>query len=271
MQCPRCQHENPTGSSFCLECGARLGLTCASCGTDLPVGSKFCNKCGTAVGSPAAGQPRFTSPDSYTPKHLAEKILTSKAALEGERKQVTVLFADLKGSMELLADRDPEDARKILDPVLERMIEAVHHYEGTVNQVMGDGIMALFGAPLAHEDYARASLLCRDPDAGRRAALIRLGVALVVEAYARDSQAILARLADMATRGDEPFEIPPSYCLRSSRRSPGDAVEPPALASSSSISPFRRPVNTTAQIGEPSTAEQYTELCGAMWSYVSEC
>ena len=90
----------------------------------------------------------------YTPKHLAEKILTSKAALEGERKQVTVLFADLKGSMELLADRDPEEARKLLDPVLERMMEAVHRYEGTVNQVMGDGIMALFGAPLAHEDHA---------------------------------------------------------------------------------------------------------------------
>ena len=95
-----------------------------------------------------------TAPERYTPKHLAEKILTSKAALEGERKQVTVLFADLKGSMELLADRDPEEARKLLDPVLERMMEAVHRYEGTVNQVMGDGIMALFGAPLAHEDHA---------------------------------------------------------------------------------------------------------------------
>ena len=89
-----------------------------------------------------------------TPKRLVEKILTSKASLEGERKHVTVLFADLKGSMELLADRDPEEARKILDPVLERMMEAVHRYEGTVNQVMGDGIMALFGAPLAHEDHA---------------------------------------------------------------------------------------------------------------------
>jgi len=99
-------------------------------------------------------QSRFKSPESYTPKHLAEKILTSKTALEGERKQVTVLFADLKGSMELLADRDPEEARKLLDPVLERMMEAVHRYEGTVNQVMGDGIMALFGAPLAHEDHA---------------------------------------------------------------------------------------------------------------------
>jgi class 3 adenylate cyclase len=97
---------------------------------------------------------RSPAPETYTPKHLAEKILTSKAALEGERKQVTVLFADLKGSMELLADRDPEEARKILDPVLERMMDAVHRYEGTVNQVMGDGIMALFGAPLAHEDHA---------------------------------------------------------------------------------------------------------------------
>ncbi|HSX79536.1 MAG TPA: adenylate/guanylate cyclase domain-containing protein, partial [Candidatus Saccharimonadia bacterium] len=96
----------------------------------------------------------LASPESYTPKYLAEKILTSKAALEGERKQVTVLFADLKGSMELLADRDPEEARKILDPVLERMMAAVHRYEGTVNQVMGDGIMALFGAPIAHEDHA---------------------------------------------------------------------------------------------------------------------
>ncbi len=97
---------------------------------------------------------KFASPETYTPKHLAEKILTSKSALEGERKQVTVLFADLKGSMELMADRDPEEARKLLDPVLEHMMEAVHRYEGTVNQVMGDGIMALFGAPLAHEDHA---------------------------------------------------------------------------------------------------------------------
>ncbi|HVQ48030.1 MAG TPA: adenylate/guanylate cyclase domain-containing protein, partial [Gemmatimonadales bacterium] len=101
-----------------------------------------------------SGGPTFASPETYTPKHLAEKILTSKSALEGERKHVTVLFADLKGSMELLADRDPEEARKLLDPVLERMMEAVHRYEGTVNQVMGDGIMALFGAPVAHEDHA---------------------------------------------------------------------------------------------------------------------
>src|SRR5204862_6345737 len=125
---------------------------CINCNTDLPTDARFCFSCGQPVAGAAAQASR--SPETYTPKHLAERILTSKAALEGERKQVTVLFADLKGSMELLADRDPEEARKILDPVLDRMIEAGHRYEGTVNQVMGDGIMALFGAPLAHEDHA---------------------------------------------------------------------------------------------------------------------
>jgi class 3 adenylate cyclase/tetratricopeptide (TPR) repeat protein len=103
-----------------------------------------------ALSVPAQGRAAL----AYTPAHLSEKILTSKTALEGERKQVTVLFADLKGSMELLADRDPEEARQLLDPVLTLMMDAVHRYEGTVNQVMGDGIMALFGAPIAHEDHA---------------------------------------------------------------------------------------------------------------------
>src|SRR3989441_7158614 len=153
MKCPRCQHENRFGAKFCEECAAPLARTCSNCGSQLSAIAKFCPECAHPVAG-AAPQPRFASPGSYTPKHLAEKILTSKAALEGERKQVTVLFADLKGSMELLADRDPEEARKILDPVIERMMEAVHRYEGTVNQVMGDGIMALFGAPLAHEDHA---------------------------------------------------------------------------------------------------------------------
>src|SRR5262249_38718506 len=112
---------------------------------------------------------RSLSPASYTPRHLAEKILTSKAALEGERKQVTVLFADLKGSMELLADRDPEEARKLLDPVLERMMAAVHRYEGTVNQGMGDGSVALVGAPLGHEDHAgRACYAALDMQAAVR-------------------------------------------------------------------------------------------------------
>ena len=154
MKCPKCQQDNPAHARFCLGCGARLALACGSCGVELPGGARFCLQCGQAVGGDTAAPVRSPAPETYTPKHLVEKILTSKAALEGERKQVTVLFADLKGSMELLADRDPEEARKLLDPVLERMMEAVHRYEGTVNQVMGDWIMALFGAPLAHEDHA---------------------------------------------------------------------------------------------------------------------
>src|SRR4029450_13248384 len=106
MKCPRCQQENPAHARFCLGCGARLALACGSCGTKLPGGARFCLQCGQAVAAGTAGAP---APETYTPKHLAEKILMSKAALEGERKQVTVLFADLKGSMELLADHDPEE------------------------------------------------------------------------------------------------------------------------------------------------------------------
>jgi class 3 adenylate cyclase/tetratricopeptide (TPR) repeat protein len=119
---------------------------------DLPMGPRA--KLLAAIANSFPAPSHSPPPQAYTPSHLAERILTTRAALEGERKQVTVLFADLKGSMELLAERDPEEARRILDPVLERMMQAVHRYEGTVNQVMGDGIMALFGAPLAHEDHA---------------------------------------------------------------------------------------------------------------------
>ena len=153
MRCAHCQQENPSGMKFCGECGERLDASCPACRASNPPGNKFCGDCGAQLLRPASSPTKFESPKSYIPKHLAEKILTSKGMLEGERKQVTVLFADMKGSMELLADRDPEDARKLLDPILEHMMEAVHRYEGTVNQVMGDGIMALFGAPLAHEDH----------------------------------------------------------------------------------------------------------------------
>jgi hypothetical protein len=164
MHCSGCQADNREGRRFCAQCGGALPPDCPACGFANEPGEKFCGGCGAPLAraaadvSPASPSASAIShlrvPSSYTPKHLAEKILTSKAALEGERKQVTVLFADLKGSMELLADRDPEEARKLLDPVLEHMMEAVHRFEGTVNQVMGDGIMALFGAPVAHEDHA---------------------------------------------------------------------------------------------------------------------
>lgn len=151
MNCAKCGHANPAGTKFCGECGARLITGCAKCGAENPPGNKFCGECGAELGAPATAG---LMPTASLPRHLAERILQSRQALEGERKLVTVLFADMKGSMELLADRDPEDARRLLDPVLERMMEAVHHFEGTVNQVMGDGIMALFGAPIAHEDHA---------------------------------------------------------------------------------------------------------------------
>ena len=152
MTCPRCQQNNPTHARFCP----------AAAPASRPSAARGTERAGGAASASCAAGHRWerhcpgsvAHPETYTPRHLAEKILASKAALEGERKQVTVLFADLKGSMELLADRDPEEARKLLDPVLEHMMEAVHRFEGTVNQVMGDGIMALFGAPLAHEDHA---------------------------------------------------------------------------------------------------------------------
>ena len=158
MKCSNCGHQNRTGAKFCEDCGARLGSVCVNCGAEISPTAKFCSECGRPAG-PAApstsfSSPHFDAPQAYTPKHLAEKILNSKAALEGERKHVTAIFADLKSSMELFADRDPEDTRKLLDPVLDHMIEAVHRFEGTVVHVLGDGIVALFGAPLAHEDHA---------------------------------------------------------------------------------------------------------------------
>jgi class 3 adenylate cyclase len=160
MHCPSCGFENPLGMNFCGRCGTTLSPRCPHCTFENPPGFAFCGKCGADLAEPTpAARPSSrtgTTPRLQTPipVYLAEKILTSKTTLEGERKQVTVLFADLKGSMELLADRDPEEARQLLDPLLERMMAAVHRYEGTVNQVMGDGIMALFGAPIAHEDHA---------------------------------------------------------------------------------------------------------------------
>ena len=172
MTCPRCQHENPDEPRFCEECGTRLDAGLRAVAAAEPARArKFCGQCGQRLSRPrppAAPGPRSGHRDLHAQAPRREDPHL-EGALEGERKQVTVLFADLKGSMELLADRDPEEARKLLDPVLERMMEAVHRYEGTVNQVMGDGIMALFGAPLAHEDHAvRACYAALDMQAAMR-------------------------------------------------------------------------------------------------------
>src|SRR5215467_3634827 len=158
MICPRCQRENLSDAIFCDHCGMRFETVCSHCGQLNRSDSRFCRTCGQAINLTAiiepARVPGVPSPDSYVPRHLAEKILASRQSLEGERKEVTVLFADIRGSTRLLEGLDPEDAQKLIDPVLRVMMDAVHRYEGTVNQVLGDGIMALFGAPLAHEDHA---------------------------------------------------------------------------------------------------------------------
>ncbi len=151
MRCPRCQHEAEPTARFCEECGAALVRRCPTCGTEVGPRAKFCSECGQGLDAPA----HATSPLAYTPRHLADKILTSRSALEGERKQVTVLFADVKGSMDLAAQVDPEDWHRILDRFFSILAEGVHRYEGTINQFTGDGIMALFGAPIAHEDHAQ--------------------------------------------------------------------------------------------------------------------
>ncbi len=150
MRCPDCKADVIEGSVFCNQCGAQLALACEACGTRNPAGAQFCNRCGQAL--TAAPVP---SPEAYTPPHLREKILAGRQQLEGERKQVTVLFADVRGSMDLQEQVDPEDWRTIMDGFFHVLSDGVHRYEGTVTQFTGDGIMALFGAPIAHEDHAQ--------------------------------------------------------------------------------------------------------------------
>jgi len=157
MRCPHCRHETRELARFCGACGASLesSIACPRCTALNPRGQKFCDSCGESL-SPAVGAP-VTPRDAraYTPRHLADKILTTRDALEGERKQVSVLFADLVDSMRLAEGLDAEDWHRILDHVFEILTAEVHRFEGTINQFTGDGVMALFGAPLAHEDHAR--------------------------------------------------------------------------------------------------------------------
>ncbi len=146
MECSSCGHVNREGARFCAHCAAPLAesLTCPSCGAPQPAAARYCDSCGHALRAAA-----------HPPEHLAEKIRAGRAALEGERKQVTVLFADLMGSMELAEQADPEEWRALMDRFFSILAEGVHRFEGTVDKFTGDGIMALFGAPIAHEDHAR--------------------------------------------------------------------------------------------------------------------
>jgi class 3 adenylate cyclase/tetratricopeptide (TPR) repeat protein len=185
-KCPACRAAIAADAKFCSECGARLRVACPACGQPSPADKKFCAECGAAltaaapaatpaqtpVAPPVAAEPiasvpaaspastafREAAPASYTPKHLAEKILTSKSALEGERKIVTVMFSDVSGFTAMSEKLDPEDVHAIMDRVFEVILDAVHRHEGTINQFLGDGVMALFGAPIAHEDHAQRAL-----------------------------------------------------------------------------------------------------------------
>jgi len=151
MDCPSCGQRNREGARFCAECAAPLveTVTCPSCGATNPPAAKHCDSCGHAL----AGAEPIAAPQP--PEHLAEKIRAGRAALEGERKQVTVLFADVIGSMELAEQSDPEEWRRIMDRYFSILCEGVHRFEGTVDKFTGDGVMAIFGAPIAHEDHAR--------------------------------------------------------------------------------------------------------------------
>jgi class 3 adenylate cyclase/tetratricopeptide (TPR) repeat protein len=175
MICVACGTSNSPQSQFCGSCGAALVEPCNVCGTLNPRSDIFCGNCG------ADRRPAATALDSRVgesvfapvnlPRHLAKRLLESRAAIEGERKQITVLFADIKGSTSLIEDLDPEEADARLGPTLQAMIDAVHRYEGTINRIEGDGIMALFGAPLAHEDSAvRAAYAALDMQHAVRAA-----------------------------------------------------------------------------------------------------
>ena len=165
MNCPGCGRANREDAAFCDACGTRFARACVTCGRELRPDAAFCDGCGARTGEEARAAPE-RDPRSYTPKHLADKILQSKSALEGERKQVTVLFADIKGSMDMQEGIDAEDWHRIMDRFFEILTDGVHRFEGTVNQYTGDGIMALFGAPIAHEDHAQracyAALRIRD-------------------------------------------------------------------------------------------------------------
>jgi class 3 adenylate cyclase/tetratricopeptide (TPR) repeat protein len=156
MVCARCRETNPPRARFCISCGQRLAVACAACREEVPDGARFCPACGHGVDAGAGPQP---APVGYTPRHLAEKIVGSRSAIQGERKPVTVLFCDVVGSTAHAERLGPDRMHDLLNRFFELALGVVHRYEGTVNQFLGDGFMALFGAPIAHEDHARRAAL----------------------------------------------------------------------------------------------------------------
>jgi class 3 adenylate cyclase/tetratricopeptide (TPR) repeat protein len=156
MKCPECQFENRETAKFCGECGHRFEIACPECGFNNRAGNKFCDECGHDLRSTQETPPvNYSEPESYTPKFLADKILTTRSSIEGERKLVTVLFADVANYTAMSEKLDPEEVHQIMDGCFKILMDEIHRCEGTINQFTGDGVMALFGAPLAHEDHAQ--------------------------------------------------------------------------------------------------------------------
>jgi class 3 adenylate cyclase/tetratricopeptide (TPR) repeat protein len=156
MKCLKCQFENREGVKFCEGCGTKLELVCPSCSARVPADRLFCGECGSSLKAPKTTPPiDYSTPKSYTPKFLAEKILITRSSLEGERKLVTVLFADVANYTAMSEKLDPEEVHQIVDGCFKILMDQIHKYEGTITQFTGDGAMALFGAPIAHEDHAQ--------------------------------------------------------------------------------------------------------------------
>lgn len=156
MNCPKCQTENPATRKFCRECGAKLLLVCPQCSTENLLDDKFCGECGHNLKDTKDTLPiDYSAPQSYTPRFLADKILTTRSSIEGERKLVTVLFADVANYTAMSERLDPEEVHQTMDGCFKILMEEIHKYEGTINQFTGDGVMALFGAPVSHEDHAQ--------------------------------------------------------------------------------------------------------------------
>ena len=162
MQCPNCQHHNKPSAKFCSNCGSKLQKVCPNCGTQVEPADRFCSECATPLDTPITANQYngkiSSDPLSYTPEHLARKILKKRRLIEGERRTITVLFADAKGFTPISERIGEEKIYDISKTFIDLMVDSVHRYEGTINQFRGDGILALFGAPMAHEDSARRAV-----------------------------------------------------------------------------------------------------------------
>ena len=173
MRCSKCGTNNPSTNNFCAKCGNALAKHCAKCKAENPPTSDFCGKCGAPLTNGAGGEVATSTPQRASSSVCVAPEGNSSEALDGERKTVTALFADIKGSTELMRDLDPEEARAIVDPVLQLMMAAVHRYGGYVAQSTGDGIFAIFGAPVAHGGPSAARTACGAGDAGGVASLCK--------------------------------------------------------------------------------------------------